>query len=110
MDFCEGLRDDYRHYTFYIQHYLLPWFESLRRDQRLEKGQKQITVDGAVVEYSGEILDGDIATGDGEFIDMFGDKYTGHFVNDMKEGAGVMMLADGNRWEGEVRENQQHGK
>lgn len=28
-EFCKGLRDDYKLYTFYIQDYLLPWFESL---------------------------------------------------------------------------------
>ena len=38
MEFCKGLRDDYKLYTFYIQHYLLPWFESLRRGGRLKKG------------------------------------------------------------------------
>ena len=38
MEFCKGLRNDYKLYTFYIQHYLLPWFESMRRDGRLEKG------------------------------------------------------------------------
>ena len=30
--FCKGLRNDYEHYTFYVEHYLLPWFESLRKD------------------------------------------------------------------------------
>ena len=38
MEFCKGLRDDYKHYTFYIHNYLLPWFESLRQDGRLKKG------------------------------------------------------------------------
>ena len=31
-------RNDYRAYTFYIEEYLKPWFESLRRENRLIKG------------------------------------------------------------------------
>ena len=37
-EFCKGLRDDYKHYTFYIVHYLVPWFESLRRQNRITEG------------------------------------------------------------------------
>ena len=37
-EFCKGFRDNYKLFTFHIQHYLLPWFESLRRDNRLKKG------------------------------------------------------------------------
>ena len=39
QEFCKGLRNDYEHYTFYVEHYLLPKFESLRRDGRLKKGK-----------------------------------------------------------------------
>ena len=34
-EFCKGLRDNYELFTFHIVYYLLPWFESLRRDNRL---------------------------------------------------------------------------
>ena len=39
QEFYKGLRDNYEYYTFYIVLYLLPWFESLRRDGRLKKGK-----------------------------------------------------------------------
>ena len=38
QEFCKGLRENYKLFTFYIQHYLLPWFESLRHQGRLKKG------------------------------------------------------------------------
>ena len=38
-EYCKGLRNNHKLYTFYIQHYLLPWFESLRRSGRLQKGK-----------------------------------------------------------------------
>ena len=51
-------------------------------------GQKEIEDKwGAIVQYSGEILDGKKATGDGAFTDSGGNKYSGHFVDDMLEGA-----------------------
>ena len=37
-EFCKRLRDNHELFTFYIQHYLLAWFESLRRGGRLTKG------------------------------------------------------------------------
>ena len=42
---------------------------------------------GKIVEYSGEILDGEKATGFGAFTDSIGTKFSGHFVNEMLEGA-----------------------
>ena len=38
---------------------------------------------GEIVEYSGEILDGDKATGFGEYTNEYGSKFSGHFVNSM---------------------------
>jgi len=86
MNVCKEFRNDCRYYTYYIEYYLKPWFESLRRDGRLKKGKKQITMHSGIVEYSGEILDGEKATGDGEYTDQYGSKYSGHFVNDKLEG------------------------
>ena len=37
-EFCKGLRENHELFTFYIVHYLEPWFESLRRVGRLKKG------------------------------------------------------------------------
>ena len=37
--------------------------------QLIDIGKKQITVSGGIVVYSGEILDGDKATGFGEYTD-----------------------------------------
>jgi len=66
MEFCKGLRNDYEHYTYYIEYYLKPWFESLRCQLRLKQGHKQIKdFVGRIVEYEGEILDGEKATGNG---------------------------------------------
>ena len=31
-EFCKGLRENHELFTYYIEHYLLPWFESLRQD------------------------------------------------------------------------------
>ena len=46
-------------------------------------GQKKIEdLKGYLVEYNGEILDGDKATGFGEYTDRFGAKYSGHFVDE----------------------------
>ena len=38
QEFCKGLRDNCKLFTFYIEYYLLPWFESLRQENRLIKG------------------------------------------------------------------------
>ena len=40
-----------------------------------------------IVEYSGEILDGGKATGFGGYTRKDGSKVSGHFVNDMLDGA-----------------------
>ena len=79
MIFCKIFRDSYEDYTLYVVYYLQPWFESLRRANRLTQGKKMHFVlifivlgqkeikdpHGNIVEYSGEILDGDKATGNG---------------------------------------------
>ena len=38
QEFCKGLRNNHELFSFHIEHYLIPWFESLRRDGRLKKG------------------------------------------------------------------------
>ena len=43
---------------------------------------------GHIVEYEGEILDGNKATGLGGYTDLYGNKFLSHFVNNMAEGAG----------------------
>ena len=93
--------------------------------QSIDIGQKKIGFLGRIVDYSGEILDGDKATGLGEFTNIAGSKYSGQFVNGMLEGActssnqinplqlvniGMMIKSDKNRWEGEWKENEYHGK
>ena len=40
--------------------------------QLIDLGQKQISVHKEIVDYSGEILDGDKATGFGEYRNVFG--------------------------------------
>ena len=56
--------------------------------QLIDIGKKQIKDEdeGVIYEYNGEILDGDKATGYGEYSDPVGNKYSGHFINDMVEG------------------------
>ena len=50
-------------------------------------GHKQIKDRyGKLVDYSGEILDGDKATGNGVFTDSLGFKFSGHLVDEMLEG------------------------
>ena len=67
-DFCKGLRDNVELFTFYWLYYLEPWFESLRQEGRLTKGQKWIKNGrGRGVLYKGELLDGKTATGKGEY-------------------------------------------
>ena len=66
-------------------YYLQPWFDSLRRANRLTQGkkmhfvlicivlgQKEIEVHGFVVQYNGEILDGDKATGKNNMVVTLG--------------------------------------
>ena len=90
MEFCKGLRDNYELYTYYVLEYLEPWFESLRRQNRLVYGQKKIEVLGCwvhdAVEYSGELLDGEIATGNGEYTNKWGDKFVCQFLDNRMEG------------------------
>ena len=51
--------------------------------QLIHIGQKQIKDrNGRIVEYDGEILDGDKATGNGEYTDIDGFKFSGHFVEE----------------------------
>ena len=77
---------------------------------QLVLGQKKATAFGEIVYYSGEILDGDKATGYGEFTNKYGNKFSGHFVNNMLEGVVVMVWSNGDRYEGEYKENKSHGK
>ena len=58
--------------------------------QLIDIGKMQITVFGEIVKYSGEIIDGDKATGTGvgEYI-VNNTKRSSHWVNDMQEGAGT---------------------
>ena len=65
---------------------------------------------GNIVEYTGELLDGDKATGKGYYTDQYGNKLSGHFVNDQLEGACVMIYTNEDRWEGEYKENRPYGK
>ena len=73
MIFCKIYRDSYEDYTLYVVYYLQPWFDYLRRANRLKQGKKMhfvlISIDlgqkrigdlftGYMVTYSGEILDG----------------------------------------------------
>ena len=54
----------------------------------LDLGQKKIKFfRGEIVDYNGEILDGEKATGFGEITTKDGKKYSGHFVEEMFEGA-----------------------
>ena len=56
----------------------------------IDLGQKQMQdAQGNIVEYSGEILDGDKPTGIGEFTYQGDIKFTGHVINGMKDGAGT---------------------
>ena len=124
MLFAKIYRDSSENYTIYCEYYLKPWFDSLRRSNRLTQGkkmhfvlifivlgQKQIKDQwGEIVEYSGEILDGDKATGLGGYTNKKGMKLSGNFVNDMLEGASVEIYDGGHRFEGEYRENKSHGK
>ena len=83
----------------------------------IDLGSKKIRDSkGRIVQYEGELLDGDKATGLGSFTDKDDFKYTGHFVNDMLEGActsvGIRGESEylGDRNTQEWRENKTHGQ
>ena len=67
----------------------------ISNDNAIYLGEKQIKdLYGDIVKYEGEILDGDQATGIGEYTDQVGRKFSGHFVNSMIEGAGTSSPAN----------------
>ena len=79
--------------------------------QLIDLGHKQITQFGEIVDYNGEILDGNKATGLGKFTTKGGTKYSAHFVDDLIEGALEMTIMPyGDRVEGESKDNEYHGK
>ena len=67
------------------------WLKVILRisnNNAIDLGKKQIILnEGGIVEYEGEILDGDKATGFGIYTDKHGTKFSGHFVDEMREGA-----------------------